>query len=57
MGMLILSRDLWDIIDTSNTSPDSCVIDVKVGVVCDPIQYDSNAHDHSDALSLPASQV
>ncbi|KAF2559770.1 hypothetical protein F2Q68_00015255 [Brassica cretica] len=44
-------------IDTSNTSPDSCVIDVKVGVVCDPIQYDSNAHDHSDALIHPDSQI
>ncbi|KAF2618109.1 hypothetical protein F2Q68_00038958 [Brassica cretica] len=45
------------IVDTSNTSPDSCVIDVKVGVVCDPIQYDSTAHDHSDALCLPAPQL
>ena len=56
-GMLILQRDLWDRIDTSNTSLDLCVIDVKVGVVCDPIQYDSNAHDHSDAFILPASHV
>ncbi|WZY94054.1 hypothetical protein YC2023_066383 [Brassica napus] len=42
---------------TSNTSPDSCVIDVKVGVVCGPIQSDETAHDHLDALILPASQV
>ncbi|KAG5407849.1 hypothetical protein IGI04_013968 [Brassica rapa subsp. trilocularis] len=32
---VLIERDLWNIIDTSNTSPDSCVIDVKVGVVYD----------------------
>ncbi|KAF3585216.1 hypothetical protein F2Q69_00029922 [Brassica cretica] len=50
-------REIWDIIDTSNTSPDSCVIDVKVGVDCDPIQRDSTTHDHSDALVLPSAHV
>ncbi|KAF3534074.1 hypothetical protein DY000_02039641 [Brassica cretica] len=45
------------LIDTSNTSPDSCVIYVKVGVVCDPIQSDSTTHDHSDALFLPSAHV
>ena len=48
---------MWDIIDTSNTSPDSCVIDVKVGVVCDPVQRDSTTLDHIDALIIPVSQV
>ncbi|WZY99840.1 hypothetical protein YC2023_072169 [Brassica napus] len=52
-----LMREIWDIIDTSNTSPDSCVIDVKVGVVYGSIQSDATAHDHLDALILPASQV
>ncbi|KAF2548601.1 hypothetical protein F2Q70_00021608 [Brassica cretica] len=53
----VMQRDIWDRVDTSNTSPDSCVINVKLGVVCDPIQSDSTAHDHSDALILPVSQV
>ncbi|WZY94045.1 hypothetical protein YC2023_066374 [Brassica napus] len=48
--------DIWDRFYTSNTSPDSCVIDVKVGVVYGPIQSDETAHDHLDALILPASQ-
>ncbi|WZY93946.1 hypothetical protein YC2023_066275 [Brassica napus] len=52
-----LMREICDRIDTSNTSPDSCVIDVKVGIVCGPIQSDATAHDHLDALILPASQV
>ncbi|KAF3496570.1 hypothetical protein DY000_02052357 [Brassica cretica] len=39
----------------SNVMPSCCSF--KVGVVCDQIQYDSNAHDHSDALILPASQL
>ena len=54
-GMPILQRDIWDRVNTSNTSPDSCVIDVKVGVVSDPVQSDSSIHVHSDALILPVS--
>ncbi|KAF3605669.1 hypothetical protein DY000_02047947 [Brassica cretica] len=48
---------LLGFIVTSNTSPDSCVIDVKVGVVCDPVHSDSTTHDHSDAFIPPVSQV
>ncbi|KAG5375842.1 hypothetical protein IGI04_040438 [Brassica rapa subsp. trilocularis] len=54
---VMLGRDIWDIGYISNTSPNSCVIEVKVGVDCDLIQCDSTAHEHSDALILPASQV
>ena len=57
MGIPIILRDILDIVNTSNTSPDSCVIDVKVGVACGLIQSDATTHDHVDAIILPASQV